>query len=299
VTAPRQVLPGAVYVITRRCTQRQFLLRPSNLTNQVFAYCLAVAAEETGVQVHGVAVLSNHWHSVVSDPLGTLPEFLALVHKLVAKAMNALLGRWENLWSSDKTSVVRLVDEHDVLDKLAYVQANPTTAGLVKSPDQWPGLISRHVGETLEVEMPDVFFDDDGQLPHEATLQLVRPPIYPELDTTELDALLAEEVGKRVRRARDEMRQAGKSFLGTKMVLRQAFSARPKTPEPRRNLSPRIACKATEHRVRALDDLARFLDRYREAWARWRNGDRQVKFPLGTYAMRVREGVRCESMVPG
>ena len=46
MTAPRQILPGAVYVITRRCTQRQFLLRPSNLTNQVFAYSLAVAAAD-------------------------------------------------------------------------------------------------------------------------------------------------------------------------------------------------------------------------------------------------------------
>jgi hypothetical protein len=288
-----------VYLITRRCTQRQFLLRPSSLTNQVFTYCLAVAAEETGVQIHGVAVLSNHWHGVVSDPLGTLPEFLALLHKLVAKALNALLGRWENFWSSDKTSVVRLVDEHEVLDKMAYVQANPTTAGLVKSPDLWPGLLSRHVGETLEVEMPDVFFDDEGQLPHEATLQLVRPPIYRELDTRELDALLVQEVGKRVRRARGEMRQVGKSFLGPKTVLRQATSAQPKTPEPRRNLSPRIACKSTEHRVRALNDLKRFLGRYREAWARWRNGDRQVEFPFGTYAMRLRDGVRCVSMVPG
>jgi len=151
---------------------------------------------------------------------------------------------------------------------MAYVQANPTTPGLVKSPDQWPGLIARHIGETLEIEMPDVFFDDEGQRPHRATLQLVQPPIYPELDTTELDALLAEEVGKRVRRARDEIRQAGKSFIGPKLVLRQAFSARPKTPGPRRNLSPGIACKATEHRVRALNDLVRFLDRYRKAWAR-------------------------------
>jgi len=122
---------------------------------------------------------------------------------------------------------------------------------------------------------------------------------YLELDAPELDALLKQEVGKRVRRAREEMRRARKSFVGPKMVLRQAFSARPKTSEPRRNLSPRIACKVTEHRVRALNGLARFLDRYREAWTRWRNGDREVKFPLGTYAMRVREGVRCESMVPG
>ena len=33
---PRQVLPGQFYLITRRCTQRQFLLRPDPVTNTVF-----------------------------------------------------------------------------------------------------------------------------------------------------------------------------------------------------------------------------------------------------------------------
>ena len=40
---PRQILPGSTYLITRRCTQRQFLLKPSPLTNQVIAYCYAIA----------------------------------------------------------------------------------------------------------------------------------------------------------------------------------------------------------------------------------------------------------------
>ena len=28
MSIPRQVLPGSTYMITRRCTQRQFLMRP-------------------------------------------------------------------------------------------------------------------------------------------------------------------------------------------------------------------------------------------------------------------------------
>jgi hypothetical protein len=44
MTAPRQVLAGATYLVTRRCTQRQFLLRPSKASDQVLAYALAVAA---------------------------------------------------------------------------------------------------------------------------------------------------------------------------------------------------------------------------------------------------------------
>jgi putative transposase len=57
MTAPRQVLPSSIYLVTRRCTQRQFLLRPSPLVNQVFTFCLAYAASKTGVLVHGYCAL--------------------------------------------------------------------------------------------------------------------------------------------------------------------------------------------------------------------------------------------------
>jgi hypothetical protein len=98
-------------------------LRPSRLTNQIVGYCLAAAADHTGVLLHTVCVMSNHWHAVVSDPEARLPEFLERAHRLIAKCQNAALGRWENLWSSEKTSVVYLASEQDVLDKMAYVIA--------------------------------------------------------------------------------------------------------------------------------------------------------------------------------
>jgi putative transposase len=41
---PRQVLPRQFHRITRRCTQRQFLLRSDPATNNVFLYCLIHAA---------------------------------------------------------------------------------------------------------------------------------------------------------------------------------------------------------------------------------------------------------------
>ena len=47
-------------MITRRCTQRQFLLRPDAITNQTFLYVLALAAERTGVEVILPSVQSNH-----------------------------------------------------------------------------------------------------------------------------------------------------------------------------------------------------------------------------------------------
>ena len=45
MTLPREVIPERFYMVTRRCTQRLFLLRPDSETNNVFLYCLAEAAQ--------------------------------------------------------------------------------------------------------------------------------------------------------------------------------------------------------------------------------------------------------------
>jgi len=263
VTLPRQILPGRTYLITRRCTQRQFLLRPSRMTNQNVEYCLALAAERTGVLLHAACVMSNNWHGVVSDPEARLPEFLEIFHKLLAKVQNASLGRWENLWSSDKTSVVLLVSEAEVLEKMAYTLANPHcrgAAGPVKSPDEWPGVISLRFGKQREVEMPDIFFDDEGELPDCVTLIFMRPNIYLALRDSELYARLRDTVATRVKRAREDMALRRLPFVGRNAVLRQSFSAVPKTPAPRRNPSPALqrnprpralrACRRCRHRSR-------------------------------------------------
>jgi hypothetical protein len=268
------------------------------VTNHTIQYCLAYAAEQTGVLLHAVCFMSNHWHGVVTDVEGRLPEFLEHFHRLVAKAQNASLGRWENFWSSDKTSAVLLVSDSDVLEKMAYVVANPTVAGLVRSPGEWPGVISRGFGEQRDVEMPDVFFDEEGELPDEATLQFVRPAIFPGLSDAQVGAQLNDAVAKLVHRAREDMQTRGLPFVGRKTVLRQPFSGTPKTPAARRNPSPRIAAKSTPARVNAIRRMLEFVAAYRAAWLRWRDGDRAVVFPLGTYALRIHAAVLCADAAP-
>ena len=292
VTAPRQILPGCTYLVTRRCTQRQFLLTPSNRTNQNVEYCLAVAAERTGVLLHAVCTMSNHWHGVVTDPDARLPEFLEVFHKLLAKAQNTSLERCENFWSSDKPSVVVLVSEEDVLDKMAYTLANPTAAGLVKAPVDWPGVMSHHFGERREVEMPDLF-DEDGALPDSVTLEFTRPSILMSLSDVELSSALAEKVAVLVRRAREEMLTNGKSFLGREAILRQSFASAPGTQPARRTINPRIASKSANLRIVAISRLRQFLSAYRAALLKWRAGDRDAMFPAGTYAKRVFDYVHC------
>jgi REP element-mobilizing transposase RayT len=289
MTAPRQILPGATYLVTRRCAHRQLLLRPGKTTTEVFRYVLALAARRTGVRIHAVCVLSNHYHLVVTDPGARLPAFHQFLDSLVARALNASLGRWEAFWAPNSYSAVTLASPEDVIEKAAYVLANPAAAGLVRRGRLWPGLWTAPemigAGATL-VRRPNHFFDPTGYLPEEVELELVVPPGF--------DSPNAFREGLSVALGRHEAAAATvhREFLGAARVLTQRPTARPKGTERRRGLNPRVAARDRWKRVEVLGRLAEFLRAYREAWLARRRGVRAV-FPPGTYLLRVAHGVAC------
>jgi REP element-mobilizing transposase RayT len=142
MTLPRQVVPGRDFMVTRRCSERRFFLRPDAETNSVFLYCLGLAARHANVHVLFTVAMSNHHHTSIHDPDGNVPLFLEHFHGLLARCQNALLGRFESFWSSEPTSVVRLVEPNDILDKMVYAFTNPASADLVDRIEDWPGATS-------------------------------------------------------------------------------------------------------------------------------------------------------------
>ena len=294
MTLPRQVLPGTTYLVTRRCAQRQFLLRPSPVTNGVFLYVLAVAARRFGVRLHAYCVLSNHFHLVVTDPEARLPAFEQYLDSLVARALNASLGRWESFWAPASYSAVALQGPADLVDKAAYVLANPVAAGLVRRGQDWPGLWSspRLIGrDVIEVERPTLFFRGVGSMPATIPLELTVPPGF--LSPEDFQSQLASALALREEAAALELSSEGRDFLGKEGVIAQSPTVRPVRGEPRRKLKPRVAGRDKWKRIEALSRLRAFLDAYREAWAALKAGARDAIFPHGTYWLRVAYGVRC------
>ena len=139
MTAPRPVFPGQFVFLTRRCTQRQFLLRPDDETNNAFVYCLAEAAAYTEVEVVLSQMMSNHHHTMIYDPHGNIVAFKQRFHQLLSKCQNALRGRWDGVWSGDEPSTVDVVERADLVDKLVYIATNPVKDGLVETCQRWPG----------------------------------------------------------------------------------------------------------------------------------------------------------------
>ena len=62
---PREVLPGRFYMITRRCAQRLFLLRPDEETVRAYLYCLLEAAQRFRIDVLLSTMMSNHHHTII------------------------------------------------------------------------------------------------------------------------------------------------------------------------------------------------------------------------------------------
>lgn len=96
MTLPRCILAQQTYLVTRRCLGRRFLLRPDDALNNAFLYCLALAADKHGVQVHGLCAMSNHYHLVLTDPKGVLPDFMGWLNRQLAMCVKRL-RRWDEV----------------------------------------------------------------------------------------------------------------------------------------------------------------------------------------------------------
>lgn len=300
MTLPRQVIAGRTYLISRRCTQRQHLLRPDRQVEQIYLYCLGEAAQRYKISLHGFIAMSNHQHLIVRDNRGNFPEFLAHFHKLVAKAINAYRGRWENLWATEQPNAVYLVEAHDRFDKLIYLLANPVADDLVERLADWPGASSfgQHLrGTARTIQRPRGFFSERGPMPEEVTLRLEPVDGFEHLAPAQWAAKVGEAVRAVETRAKAARAASGRRVLGRKAVLSAKPTSRPRTVEPRGTLRPHVASRNPERRKQALNALREFRIAYRAARSRWIAGAARTVFPAGTYQLAML-GVRCARPTP-
>ena len=299
MTVARQVVAGRTYLISRRCTQRQLLLRPDARVEPIYLYCLGESAERYGITLHGFIAMSNT-HVLLRDNHANFPDFLCHLHKMIAKAMNALRGRWENFWATEQPSAVYLVEPEDRFGKLVYLLANPVADHLVERVSDWPGAssLALHLsGRTKTVPRPRGFFRADGAaMPAEVTLRIERPDGFASLSDAAWTAKLHDAVRRAEESARQERAARGGRVLGRKAILRAKPTDAPRSVEPRRGMRPALACRDRARRIQELSALLAFRARRTAARLRYLADERDVLFPHGTY--RVRGVFRVESSPP-
>ena len=294
---PRQILKGTTYLLTRRTTQRMYLLRPSKVVNACIRYCLAIAQKRSGLVVHSVIFMSNHYHIIVTDYEGLVPVFTEELNKQLARSLNRFHGRWENFFSAgDQTSQVALTTETDVLAKTVYALANPTQAMLVSHGGDWPGVRIFRKGGYRAIK-PKFFFrseDEGGKLPDKAELILTPPPIGEQEQLC--DGVVMRAASAREKQIRDLAFSEKKTFMGAAAVKAQSIYGSPRMPAPKRGINPRLACRDKWRRIEALSRLKSFAKEYQEKRKAFIAGDTSVIFPAGTYQIARQFGARCEQL---
>ena len=208
---------------------------------------------------------------------------------MIAKAMNARLGRWENFWATEQPNAVYLVEAADRFAKLVYLLANPVAdhsggphqrlARGRLAPLNLSG--SRDDGEATSRLLPSERQHARGGCP-----SIERPDGFEALSDAEWRVKLQTALRVEEERAREERRASRRGVLGRKAVLRAAPTDRPNTVEPRRGLRPYVACRNESRRVHELLALLAFRLERNDALLRSLAGERDVAFPLGTYRIR-------------
>jgi putative transposase len=292
MSTPRPVFPGCILVINRRCTQRQFLLRPDDETSENFAYCLGEAIQRFEMGLILSQMEPNHHHTVVFDPHGRQTEFREHLHKMVAKSQNALRGRWENLWSSEEPCVIEVLTTEDLLDWLVYTATNPVKDNLVEKVHHWPGpkfVQALLTGRPMTVRRPKHFFSEHGTMPAQVELVLKLPDEFEGKD--EFLAELRRRIAEVELNCARERQLTGRRVLGRRRVLLQSWRDSPTSREPRRNRRPRVSSRNPLLRIMKLRLNAEWQLAYRQARRDWLSGI-PTEFPYGTYWLKRFANVR-------
>ncbi len=293
MTKPRRHIAGQVAMLTRRCSERRYFLRPDDYINQVMKFEVGKAANKHGQQLYAAMTMSNHLHVGVGDTTGDRSKFMQDSMSGVARSRNRDLSRKGHFWESGSYNDTVLLDRDAIERKLLYIWLNPVRAGLVERAEDWPGfkILPKDWGKTMRVEKPERFY---GRRTPDEVEFTPQPP--PEFDDMELEEV-REHFQKLLREAEDEIierRQNAKiPFCGPTIVRAKDPMESPIEPEPLRSSVPRFATKDAGLRAAARDIYRTFCDRYESCRERWINNRgkptkkrKRVTFPAGTVQLR-------------
>ena len=139
---PRILLPHTVVMLTSRVQQGlPFVCSP--LMELILWSALGVAQSLYPVKILSFVVMGNHIHiiALVEDP-ATVESFMERFKCETAHAVNRLLGRRQvTVWCEGYDSPVILTLD-DLVEKLAYVYANPVRAHRAASISAYQGVSS-------------------------------------------------------------------------------------------------------------------------------------------------------------
>jgi len=290
-------LPGDYYMVTCRVLLRRYLFKPDRDIIDAFKFLFGYYAEKYGIQIHAVCVMSTHYHLVLRDTLGLLPKFLMEVNRSLANVIKARY-RTSGPVFEQEPSKVKLHGADAVLEEIAYVLANPVAAGAVRDPREWPGLRTRiaDMGRTtIRGLRPEHYFGRRKTLPADSSFAVEMPPIAVEKYGVEgVKRKVAEALEAKIAEARAEIRKKGWTYQGATRAMKVSPFKQAVAYEVFGARNPDLSTfgLAPEEAARVKRDYIDFHRAYQDCRRRMLEGETDVLWPPGTWAMVQHFGQR-------
>ena len=284
--------------ITYRTFQGRLLLRPGEALNRLLVGVLAKALSlyPGRVGLVGIVVLSNHLHLLLKvEDQHALSKLMEYFGGNAAREVNRLHDWAGSLWGGRYTSICVTTEERAQVARLEYLLAQGVKEGLVAKVSDWPGI---HFGKTLlegRSLISGEWIDrtrlyratrrgkqlERSQYVEELTVELQPLPCWSHLPWGEYIRRIEEIVERIEARAALERDLAGAEVLGAEAVEARDPHHRPGKIE--RRPAPVVHGATKRERRRWQEAYGFFLDAYRAAAKRLREGEGDVKFPEGCF----------------
>ena len=288
--------PDTTYLLTRRIMKRQFLLSPKYKDiAPMIGYAMAYSAKKHNITIYAYAGMSNHTHITAHDNDGNLPLFMRDMNRMIAVYINKKFGRFESVWSSQKPGFTILPETQDIMDKILYTLLNPVEAELVETHDAWPGLMMKPhqiLKDKVIFKRPKQYFSKNTKYPEQVEIRIGVPKGYNGITRESYVQYLKEQIKER--ESAKKLSMGNRKFLGRRRVKQFDYKYEPATKQTKRKLNPRVAGKNREILIMWKIIIRDFRLEYRKAWEEYKKGNRDVKFPFGTYKMRVEHRVNID-----
>jgi len=320
MTPPRRIQEDQLVDVTMQAVGRSFRFLPTRQVRDSLEFIFALVVAKYGLRVHEYEFMSNHLHFVATDVRGELPNFMRDFDSLVARQLNAIRGSsGSNIEKG--YGLIHISDELKLLEKVVYILTNAVSAHLVRRVKQWKGPNSLGLeyerkrtiqrpkcgiwNETRSAKAGAKFesrerraYRGRSRTPDKVEFMLARPPMMERLSDVELRQLIRDKVGEREREVIAQRRRTGRRVLGMRGVFKLCYLDTPQCPRVLFGRKPRVSGTDVGRRVDKLKAILNFEATYRRARDAWLAGDLRAVFPLGTWLMRVRFGVRCVTGLP-
>jgi hypothetical protein len=137
----RHQKPDAFYLLTNRCADGQFLMRPDPECRRIISGVLAREADKLDVRLVCFAFISNHFHVIAGFPRLNRDVFMGRVTCQISDRLNSWRDRSGPMFPI-RYHPEELADDQTLRNSICYVLNNPVKDGLVRTADDWPGVTS-------------------------------------------------------------------------------------------------------------------------------------------------------------